>query len=77
MNMIIDLNNYRLVRVCDCNDLHYYFSILLNKKHSADEFQKRIDELRVELAESIAEYENDWVQIEKHLTNFDYIELVK
>ena len=41
-----------------------------------EEIKKRIDELRVELAESIAEYENDWVQIEKHLTNFDYIELV-
>ena len=72
---MINLDDYVLINVCDCNDSHYYFSILLNKKHKVEEFQKRIDELRVELAENIEKYGDDWTQISEHLGDFDYIEL--
>ena len=72
---MINLDNYVLVNVCDCNDNQYYFSILLNKKHNVDEFQNRIYELKDELAEEIEEYGDDWEKISEHLTDFDYIEL--
>lgn len=72
---MINLDDYVLVNVCDCNDNQYYFSILLNKKHSVDEFQNRIYELKDELAEEIEEYGDDWTKISEHLTDFDYIEL--
>lgn len=73
----MDLDNYRAILVRDIGDYDtIYEVILLNYKHTVEEFQNEINRIRNEHKEEIQLYGNDWEIIKANLDNkFDWVEL--
>lgn len=70
-NKEININNYRVVFLLDCDNI-----ILLNKKHTIEEFQEEINRAKEKAKEDIRKYGDDWNYIQMNMSkDFDYIEL--
>lgn len=68
---LININDYRLVFLLDCDNV-----ILLNKKHTIEEFQEEVNRAKEKAREDIREYGDDWYYIQMNMNkDFDYIEL--
>lgn len=69
----MNLEDYRIIRQCDCNSGEIYGIIFLNRKHTVKEFQDAIYEAKDKHYEDIQEYGDDWTWIEKEIADkFDY-----
>lgn len=67
----INLNDYQLVFLRDTNMV-----ILLNKKHTVEEFQEEVNRAKEKAQDDILKYGDDWYFISQNISkNFDYIEL--
>ena len=74
--MGINLEDYKLILKLDCNDRSFYGVILLNKKHTVEEFQKEIYRAKEQARKEIEENGDDWYYITQNISkDFDYIEL--
>lgn len=74
--MVVDLSNYEVFTLRDVQDTEMIYNIiLLNKKHSAQEFQKAINNGKEKHAEEIGLWGCDWEYIKEELGDFDFIEL--
>lgn len=74
--MKIDLNDYRVVELRDSYDNDNILGVvLLNNKHTIDDFQNAIYKAKEEWKNEIYEYGCDWEFISRLLEDFDYIEL--
>lgn len=73
----MNLDDYQALLMKDCNDSSVIYGfILLNKKHTIEEFQKEIYRAKKEAYEEIQEFGDDWYYITAHMNkDFDYIEL--
>lgn len=73
----MNLENYNIIYKKDCNDSDIIYGIiLLNKKHTIEEFQKEIYRAKKEAYEEIQEFGDDWYYIQAHMNkDFDYIEI--
>lgn len=68
---LININNYRVVFLLDCDNV-----ILLNKKHTIEEFQEEVNRAKEKAKEDIRKYGDDWNYIQMNMSkDFDYIEL--
>lgn len=67
----INLNDYQLVFLRDTNMV-----ILLNKKHTVEEFQEEVNRAKEKAQDDIKKYGDDWYFISQNISkDFDYIEL--
>lgn len=74
--MKIDLNNYRVVELRDSYDDDTTLGmILLNNKHSIQDFQNAVNQAKEKRREEIDEYGDDWTYISEELRDYDYIEI--
>lgn len=73
--MNINLEKYYITQLKDYNNNTIDLIILLNKKHSINEFQKAINDAKDNHYEDIQENGDDWYYISQELENFDYIEI--
>ena len=76
---MINLEDYKVIVKKDCNDsdLIYGF-ILLNKKHTVEEFQKEIYRAKKEAREEIDMFGDDWYYITAHINkDFDFNDYVE
>lgn len=72
----MNIEDYKIILKKDCNSsTEIYGIILLNKKHTVEEFQKEIQRAKQEAYEEIQEFGDDWYYITQHIKGFDYIEL--
>jgi hypothetical protein len=72
----MDLKEYRIIEKRDCNTGEVYGLILLNRKHTVEEFQKEIYRAKNKCYDFIQEYGDDWYYITKEIgSKFDYIEI--
>ena len=68
---LININDYRLVFLLDSDNV-----ILLNKKHTIEEFQEEVNRAKEKAKEDIKKYGDDWYYIQINMNkDFDYIEL--
>lgn len=65
-------DNYRPVKLIDSYEDTLDCVILLNNKHSVEDFQNAINKSREDHAEEIDKYGDDWAFIEEGLDDFDY-----
>ena len=83
MKRTVNLDNYNLILVRDVENFNGYGTqeddilrvILLNNKHSIEDFNKAIQHARMLEQENIEENGNDWEYILLHLDDFDFFEL--
>ena len=69
-------SNYTLIALRDSYDDDTTLGmILLNNKHSIQDFQNAINKAKEKRADEIYEYGDDWSFISEELTDFDYIEV--
>lgn len=74
--MKINLNDYRVVELRDSyDDDNILGIILLNNKHSIQDFQNAVNQAKEKRREEIDEYGDDWNFISEELGNFDYIDI--
>ncbi len=74
--MKINLDNYKVILKKDCYSDTTYGIILLNKKHTVEEFQEEINKAKEQAQNEINKYGDDWYFITKYISkDFDYIEL--
>ena len=67
----INLNDYQIVFLCDTDNV-----ILLNKKHTIEEFQEEVNRAKEKAQDDILKYGYDWYFISQNISeDFDYIEL--
>lgn len=67
----INLNDYQIVFLCDTDNV-----ILLNKKHTIEEFQEEVNRAKEKAQDDILKYGDDWYFISQNISeDFDYIEL--
>lgn len=67
----INLNDYQLVFLRDTNMV-----ILLNTKHTVEEFQEEVNRAKEKAQDDIKKYGDDWYFISQNISkDFDYIEL--
>lgn len=74
--MKINLNDYRVVELRDSyDDDDILGMILLNNKHSIQDFQNAVNQAKEKRREEIDEYGDDWNFISEELGYFDYIDI--
>ena len=74
--MKINLNDYRVVELRDSyDDDNILGMILLNNKHSIQDFQNAVNQAKEKRREEIDEYGDDWTYISEELGDYDYIEI--
>lgn len=74
--MKINLNDYRVVELRDSyDDDNILGIILLNNKHSIQDFQNAVNQAKEKRREEIDEYGDDWNFISEELGDFDYIDI--
>lgn len=66
-------DNYNIVELRDCYNDEPVSTILLNKKHSIEDFQDAINKAKEKHGDDIQKYGNDWEFIEEELDGFDYM----
>lgn len=72
----VDLNNYQLILVRDEDDYPIMYPILINKKHSLEDFQEAIYYAKNVHSHDIEFYGEPWYYIRQELKNdYDFIEL--
>ena len=67
--------NYNLVELKDCDNWSTDRILLLNKKHSIEDFQDAIYKAKDNHEEERLTYGNDWEYISEDLDSFDYYEI--
>ena len=74
---IVKLEDYNIILKKDCYESNSIsVIILLNKKHTTDEFQEELNKAKEKAYEDIQEYGDDWYFIQKYINKeIDYIEL--
>lgn len=65
-------DNYNVVELRDCYDEEVVNIIMLNKKHSIEDFQDAINKAKEKHQDDIQKYGDDWSWIEEELDDFDY-----
>lgn len=74
--MKINLNDYRVVELRDSyDDDNILGMILLNNKHSIQDFQNAVNQAKEKRREEIDEYGDDWAYISEELGDYDYIDI--
>lgn len=68
--------HYTLITLRDSyNNDNVLGAVLLNNKHSIQDFQNAIYKAKDKHSDEIYEYGNDWEYISQDLEDFDYIEV--
>lgn len=68
---LINIADYFAVPLLDCDTV-----LLLNKKHTVQEFQEEVNKAKEKAKEDIAKYGDAWEYIQMNMSkDFDYIEL--
>lgn len=77
MKNMIDLNQYNIYTLRDCYDDDKVCGlILLNTKHTINEFQQEINRIKEEFADEISKYGDDWSIIAREVDEkIDWLEL--
>lgn len=72
----MNIENYKIIEQRDCNGGRVLGFILLNKKHSVNEFQKAIWNAKDKCKNLINKYGDDWYFISKEIRDkFDYFDI--
>jgi hypothetical protein len=71
--MALVCDKYNIVELRDCYDGEAVNTIMLNKKHSIEDFQDAINKAKEKHEDDIQKYGDDWSWIEEELDDFDYM----
>lgn len=71
----MNIEDYRAIRLCDNDDENQYGLIMLNYKHTINEFQKAVNSIKERYYKDNIEWEISDILTNSELNKFDWFEL--